>query len=132
MITRVLRLIGVLPLLLAMYVLGSGTSAAGPGTATLTWAKTWIEVVDENNPEWARNYKCEFQIDNPSEDMIRVSIRWDQPGFNHVGIYSDATIEDVGGDLVNTEVSSITIRGLNTTTDNVDFEVTVPMPGSWP
>jgi hypothetical protein len=130
--TRVLRIFAVLLLFLAMNMLDSGMSAAGPGTATLTWAKTWIDIVDESNPDWARNYKCEFQIDDPSEDMIRVSIRWDQPGFNHVGIYSDATIQDVGGDLVNTQVSAITIRGLNTTTNNIDFEVTVPMPGSWP
>ncbi|MGV0612307.1 hypothetical protein [Mycobacterium kansasii] len=127
-----MRIFGVLPLLMAMAVLGSRVSGADPGAATLTWAKTSIKVVDESHPDWAREYKCEFQIDNPGKDTIRVSIRWDQPSFNHVGVYADATIQDVGSDLVNTEVSSITIRGLNTTTGNIDFEVTVPMPGSWP
>lgn len=128
-----LRVIGLLPLLIAMTVLGSGPSAADPGTATLTWAKTWIQVVDESHPDWARMYKCEFKIDNPSKDAIRVSIRWGQPDFTHVGFYHDATIQDVGGELVNPPpVGEITIRGMNTTTNNIDFEVTVPMPGSWP
>ncbi len=133
---RVLRIIGLLPLLLAMIVLGSGVSAAGPGTATLTMAKTWIKVQDPSHPEWARSYMCEFWIDNPSKDGIRVDIQWDEPGFDHVGgpagKYSGTTIHDTGGNLVNSPVSEITIRGTNTTTNNIDFEVTVPMPGTWP
>ncbi len=133
---RVLRIIGLLPLLLAMTVFGTGVSAAGPGTATLTQAKTWIKIHDPSQPDWARSYMCEFWIANPSKDGIKVWIKWDQPGFNFVGgpagKYSDTTIHDTGGDLVNSPVSEITIRGENTTTNNIDFEVTVPMPGTWP
>lgn len=130
-------MIGLLPLLLAMTVLGGGVSAADPGTATLTKAVTWIET-DENNPNWNPTYHCEFWIDNPNEDSITVFIKWDESeGFVRVGGgYSQATIHEVAGNLVNDNSASITIRGVNHTTNwpevTTDFEQEVPMPGSWP
>jgi hypothetical protein len=136
---RVVRIIGLLPLLLAMTVLGGGVAAADPGTATLTKAETSLRPSGWGDKQWI---DCTFTIDNPSEDGIWVEINWDPggkySGFYRVGIYSQATIRDTGSSdgyvygLDGSQVSSIAIRGLNKTTGNTDFTETVPVPGSWP
>jgi hypothetical protein len=139
---RVLRILGLLPLLSATTLLGAGVSAAQTDAATLTRAKTWIEIQDPSHPNWAQNYECELWIDNPSEERIHVYIKWDSadegvpPEFTYQFQSSDPIIHKVTGDLVNWDppAKSITIQGrtYHTTTPQIVFEQEVPMPGSWP
>jgi len=130
---HVLRIIGLLPLLFAMTLLGSGVSYAGPGTAALTKAETWFK-----DDGWGgRDIVCELWIDNPSEDRIVVEITWNETPYQYGALgYSDAviheTLSNAGWDpAAGNQSSSITIRGLNNTTNNTDFAATVPVPGSW-
>ncbi len=135
MTKHVLRIIALLPLLLAMTVLGSGVSAAQT-EPTLTKVVTQIESVDESQPNWARNIKFEYWIDNPSETAFWLQVNWKQPeDWHNVGRYSQASIHDESGTAgiePQLQVNSIMLRGRNGTTGQVYFTVTVPVPGTWP
>ncbi len=126
----VLRMIGLLPLLFAMTVLGTGVSAAQTEPATLTWARCWIKNVDNG---WSVVYKCELSIDNPSEEQIELLITFEGPDPEVRRFPSEANIyypELGSGVTSDPPASSATIQGKRN--GKIEFEEIVPVPGSWP
>jgi len=134
MTKRALRIIGLLPLLFAMTVLGTGVSAAQTEPATLTRAKCWIKLIDESNPNWGQDYECELSIANPSEEHFDLYITFEGPDPEvHRRPAGEAEIYYPQlGTLVRSDppASSATIQGKRN--GKIEFEQIVPIPGSWP
>ncbi len=130
---RLLRIIGLLPLLLAMTVLGTGVSAAQTEPATLTWARCWIKIVVPSQPNWEQIYMCALEIDNPSAKNIKLSLTFEGPEPEVVRFPSEEIIKypELGTPVrSDPPASSVTIQGERN--GNIEFKEIVPMPGSWP
>lgn len=134
MTKRALRIIGLLPLLFAMTVLGTGVSAAQTEPATLTRAKCWIKIVDESQPNWEQLYECELSIANPSEEHFDLYITFEGPAPEvHRRVSGEAEVyyPQLGSPVrSDPPASSATIQGKRNGT--IEFEQIVPVPGSWP
>jgi len=127
---RILRLVGPWSLLMVMTVLGAGVSAAQTEPATLTKTECWIEGVIGGGG----THRCELWIDNPSGDMLVISVKWGDEPWRQAFSSDDKSIDRIitNLDLNDVDYSNVIIAGDNTTTGKTDIpETTVPGIGTW-